>query len=51
MKDSAGTPGDANIPRLQHFERHERGVCQVPQLMGEKAEALVAARGLAVMPD
>jgi hypothetical protein len=36
MKHSAGASCDANISRLQNFKRHERGVHQVPQFMGEE---------------
>ena len=48
MKHRPGAPRHANIPRLQHFERHERGVHQVPQFMGQEPEALAPACGLAI---
>ena len=43
MKHSTGAPGHANIPRLQHFERHESRVDQVPQFMREEPQALAPA--------
>ena len=42
MEHGAGAPRDANIPGLEHLERHERGVDQVPQFMGEEPEALAS---------
>ncbi len=38
MKHGAGASRHANIPRLQHFIRHERRVHQVPQFMREEPE-------------
>ena len=48
MEHGAGAPGDADIPRLEHLERDDRGVDQVPQFMREEPEALAPACGLAV---
>ena len=45
MEHGAGAPAHADIPRLQHLERDERGVDQVPQFMGEEPEPLGSARG------
>jgi hypothetical protein len=38
----------ADIPGLQHFKRHERGVHQVPQFMGKAPKALAPACGLSI---
>ena len=48
MEHRAGTPTDANVPGLENFERHDRGVRQVPQFMGEEAEALAPACGFSI---
>ena len=42
MEHGAGAPGDADIARLEHLEREDRGVDQVPQLVREEPEALAA---------
>ena len=51
MEHGPGAPGDADISRLEHLEREDRGVDQVPQLMRQEPEALAPARGLSVEPD
>ena len=33
MDQGAGRPGDTNTPRLEHLERGDRDVGQVPQFM------------------
>ena len=38
MEHGPGAPCDANIPGLEHLERHDRGVDQVPQFMSEEPE-------------
>ena len=43
MEHSAGAPADANIPRLQNLERHDRRVDQVPHFMSEEPEAFAPA--------
>ena len=43
IEHGPGAPADADVSRLEHLERDQRGVEQVPQFMGEKPEALVAA--------
>ena len=48
MEHGPGAPCDANIPRLEHLERHDRGVEQVPQFMSQEPRALAPARGLSI---
>ena len=48
MEHGSGAPGDADIPRLEHLERDDRGVDQVPQFMGQEPEPLAPARGLSI---
>jgi hypothetical protein len=45
---SASTPTDSHISRLEHVERQDRGIQQVPQFMREEPQALVAASVRAV---
>jgi hypothetical protein len=48
LQYGTGAPGDAHIPRLEHFERDHRRVDQVSQFMRQEPEALAPARGLAI---
>ena len=48
MEDGSGASCDANISRLQHLERHDRGVEQVPQFMSQEPRALAPTRGLSI---
>ena len=48
IEHRAGVPGDADVPGLDHLERDERRVEQVPQFMRKESEPLVLANGFAV---
>ena len=48
MEHGPGAPCDADVPRLEHLEREDRGVDQVPQFVSQEPEALAPARGLSV---
>lgn len=48
MQHGAGASPHANIPRLQHLERHERRVQQVSQFMGEEPEPFGPACGFTI---
>jgi hypothetical protein len=48
IEHGAGASGDINIPGLQHFERDQRRVQQVAQLVGEQPEAFGSACRLAI---
>ena len=48
MEHGARAPCDADVPRLENLERHDRGVDQVPQFMSEEPEALAPAGGFSV---
>ena len=48
MEHRPGAPGDADVPCLEHLERDDRGVDQVPQFMREEPEPLAPARGLTI---
>ena len=48
MEHGPGAPCDANIPRLEHLERDDRGVDQVPHFMSQEPEPLVSSRGLSI---
>ena len=39
---------DAHIPGLEHLERHDRGIHQVPQFMSQKSKSLAPAIDLAI---
>ena len=45
MEHGPGASRDSDIPRLEHLEREDRGVDQVPQFMSQESEALAPARG------
>ena len=42
MKHRTGTARDPGVARLEHFERDDRGVNQIPQFMSQEAELLGA---------
>ena len=48
VKHRAGAPGDADISRLEHLERDDRGVGEISQLMGQEPEALCPAGGFSI---
>ena len=48
MEHGPRAPCDANVSRLEHLERDDRGVDQVPQFMREEPEPLAPARGLSI---
>ena len=48
MEHGPGAPADADVPGLEHVEREDRRVDQVPQLVREEPEALAPARRLAI---
>ena len=48
MEHGTGTPADTNVPRLEHLERQDRCVHQVPEFVREETQALTPAGGLAV---
>ena len=48
MEHGAGAPCDADIPGLEHLERDDRGVDQVPQFVSQEPEALAPACGLSI---
>src|SRR4029453_6002634 len=48
MEDGSGASCDANVSRLQNFERHERGVEHVSQFMSQEPRALAPTRGFSI---
>ena len=48
MQHGSRAASDANISRLEHFERHDRGVEQVPHFMSQEPRALIPARRLSI---
>ena len=48
MEHGPRAPCDANVPRLENLERHDRGVDQVPQFMSQQPDPLAPARGLSI---
>ena len=48
MEDGSGASCDANVSRLQNFERHERGVEHVAQFMSQEPRALAPTRGFSI---
>ncbi len=48
MEHRTGAPSDADVPGLDHLERDDRGVDQVPQFVGKESEPLVLANGASV---
>jgi hypothetical protein len=48
MQDGPGAAADANISRLEYFERHDGGVEQVPHFMSQEPCALISSGSLSI---
>src|SRR5690242_4583534 len=48
IEDGRRAACDANIPFLEHLEREDRGVGQVPQFVGEESEPLAPTCGFSI---